>query len=137
MRKIDGSRSISSTMASRSASRNVTTRGSGIHVLGDRLWRRERRLLGELDGVLDLRLDVVVERPELLGAGDAERLHALAEDVDRIALHPLLHLLLAAVLGGVGHRVAAEAVRLGLDEEGQTVLARALDRPPHGVAPLG
>src|SRR5437870_11752697 len=116
MRKIEGSRSNASTMASRSASRNVTTRGSGIHVLGDRLRRRERRLLGKLDGVLDLRLDVVVERSELLGAGDAERLHALAEDVDRIALHILLHLFLAALLGRVGHRVDARAVRRGLDD---------------------
>src|SRR2546425_13296365 len=112
MRKIEESRSISSTMASRSASRNVMTRGSGIHVLGDRLRRRERRLLGELDGVLDLRLDVVVERSALLGAGDAERLHALPEDVDRLALHPLLPPFLAAVLGGVCHHVAASAGEL-------------------------
>src|SRR6058998_3123967 len=103
MRKIEESRSISSTMASRSASRNVMTRGSGIHVLADRLRRGERRLLGELDGVLDLRLDVVVERPELLGVGDAQGLDALPEDVDRVALHPLLHLLPAPVLGRVGH----------------------------------
>src|SRR3989449_5379110 len=136
MRKIEESRSTSATMASRSASRNVMTRGSGIDVFHDRLRRRERRLLGKLDGVRHLPLDLVVERPELLGVGDAERLDALPEDLDRVALHPLLDLLLAPVLRGVGHRVAAEAVRLGLDEEGLARPARALDGSAPGVAHL-
>src|SRR2546430_8303178 len=136
MRKIDGSRSISSAMASRSASRKVITRGSGIDVLADGLRLRERRLLGELDRVGHLRLRLVVEPPELLRARDAERLDALAEDVDRVPLHPLLHLLLGAVLAGIGHRVAAEAVRLGLDEERLARLARPLLAAAPGGAAL-
>src|SRR5438876_64571 len=136
MRKIDGSRSISSAMASRSASRKVITRGSGIDVLADGLRLRERRLLGELDRVGHLRLRLVVEPPELLRARDAERLDALAEDVDRVPLHPLLHLLLGAVLAGIGHRVAAEAIRLGLEEEWLARLARPLHGAARGVAHL-
>src|SRR6059058_1311161 len=96
---MDGSRSISSTIASRSASRKLMMRGSGIDVVLDRFGRGHRRLLGEADGVLDLRLGLVVDRPELLLGRDAEGADALGEDADRVPLHPLLHLLLGAVRG--------------------------------------
>ena len=67
--------------------------------------------------------------------------HALAqqplgERVDRVALAPLGDLLLRAVLLRVGHRVAAEAVGDGLDEDRLPVLARAPDRLAHHVVGL-
>src|SRR5437867_1696470 len=99
MRKMDSSRSISSTMAPRRASRKVMPRRSGIHVLEDGIGRRDRRLLRKLDGVLHLRLRLVVEGPELRLGRDAEGQDALPEDADRVALHPLCHLFLAAILG--------------------------------------
>src|SRR5262245_57363819 len=104
------SRSISSTIASRSASRSVITRGSDIDVLLHRLRRGRWRGLGERDRVLDRRLGLVVDLLQALLGRDAERLHALPQDVDGIALHPLLHLFLGAILGRVGHGVPAEAV---------------------------
>src|SRR5919198_4443791 len=128
MRKMDSSRSISSTMASRRASRKVISRRSGIHVLEDGVGRRDRRLLRELDGVLHLRLRLVVERPQLRLGRDAEGLDTLPQDTDRVALHPPFHLLLAAILGGIGHRVTAEAVGLRLEEERQALLAGSADR---------
>src|SRR5215470_9847584 len=134
MRKIDGSRSISSTIASRSASRNDRTRVSGIHLLRDGGGIRDRRPLRELDGVLHLRLRLVVEGVELLLGRDPELLDALGEDAERIALHPLLELLLAAVLAGIGHGVAAKAIRLGLDEEGLALAARSPDGMAHRLA---
>src|SRR5205814_2128817 len=112
MRKMAWSRSISSTIASRSASRNESTRVSGIHVLLHRLRRGERRALGEPDGLLHLRLGLVVERAELVVGGDAERPDALPEQLDRVALHPLLDLFAGPVLRRIGDRVAAEAIRL-------------------------
>src|SRR5215813_14522516 len=136
MRKIDGSRSISSTIASRSASRNDRTRGSGIHVLPDGGGVGYGGPLREIDGILDLRLRLVVEGVELLLRRDAELLDALGEDADRIALHPLLELLLAAILPRVGHRVPAKAVRLGLDEERLALAACPVDGVAHRLAHL-
>ena len=53
---------------------------------------------------------------------------------DRVALAPLLDLLLGAVLLGVGHRVAAEAVGDGLDEGGPPLVAgHAQGLGDHGV----
>src|SRR6059058_3806577 len=117
---MDGSRSISSTIASRSASRKLMMRGSGIDVVLDRLGRGRRRLLGEADGVLHLRLGLVVDRIQLLVGRDAQGADAPGEDADRVPLHPLLHLFLGAILGRVGDRVAAEAVGLRLEEEGRS-----------------
>src|SRR5262249_4967854 len=122
------SRSISSLMASRSASRNVMTRlDSDIDVLEDRLRRGWRRLLGERHGVRHGGLGLVVELLQALLSGDAERLHAMPQDVDRITLHPLLHLFLGAVLRRVRHGVSAEAIGLRLEEERQALGTRALD----------
>src|SRR5262249_4549688 len=127
MRKMESSRSISSLMASRSASRNEMTRGSDIDVVQDRLRRRLRTRFRELDGVLHDALCLVVELLQGFIRRDTERLHAIAEDLDRIALHPLLDLFLRAVLRRIGHRVSAEAIRLGLEEERQALGARPLD----------
>src|SRR5262249_60755448 len=136
MRKIEGSRSISSTIASRRASRKLSVRGSRIDVLLDGFGRGQWRFLGEADGVLHLRLRLVVETLQLLVGRDAERVDALREDGDRIALHPLLHLFLGAVLGRVGDRVAAEAVRLGLGEEREGLVAGAVDRMARRIPDL-
>src|SRR6185436_9438657 len=106
-----GSRSISSTIASRSASRKLRVRVSGIDVLQQRLGSRDRRPLRELDRVLHARLGLVVDPAELLLVGDPEPEYPLPEHADRVALHPLLDLFLGSVLGCVGHRVTAEAVR--------------------------
>src|SRR5579884_1088660 len=110
MRKMRSSRSISSASASRSASRKVITRGSDIDVLLDRVGRRHGRLLREVDSILALGPDLLVDRLQVLLGGDAEARHALAEHLQRIALHPFLHLFPRPVLGGVGDGVAAEAV---------------------------
>src|SRR5262245_50295602 len=101
---MDGSRSISSTIASRRASRNASMRGSAdIHVPRDGLGRRLGRALRELDGVLHLRDRLGVELLQALERGDPEPFDALAQERDRIAVPPLLHLFLGAILGGVGH----------------------------------
>jgi len=52
----------------------------------------------------------------------------LREGRDRVALAPLLDLLLAAVVLGVGHRVASEAIGDGLDEHRLPLVAGAPDR---------
>src|SRR4026209_1481951 len=103
---MDSSRSISSTMASRSASRNEMTRASGFDIVHHRLGSRKRRLLRELHRILHLRPDLVVDGLDLLRVRDPEALDALRQDENRIALHPLLDLFLRAVLGRIGNRVA-------------------------------
>src|SRR5262249_11066667 len=131
------SRSISSLMASRSASRNVMMRlDSDIDVLEDRLWRGRRRFLGERHGVRHGGLGLVVELLQALLGGDAERLHAMPQDVDRITLHPLLHLFLGAVLRRVRHGVSAEAIGLRLEEERKALGARSLDGVPRRLPHL-
>src|SRR6187455_3849521 len=98
MRKMDGSRSISSTIASRSASRNASVRGSAdIDVPHDRLGPRLGRILRELHGVLHLGDGFRVELLQPLERGDAERLDTLAEQRDRIAVPPLLYFFLGAI----------------------------------------
>src|SRR5207244_2097878 len=87
--------------------------------------RRRRRLLGEADGVLHLRLGLAIERPELLVGRDTEGADAPGDDAERVALHPLLHLLLGAVLGRVRDRLAAAAVGLRLVEERRAVAEEA------------
>src|SRR5262245_34469640 len=110
---MDSSCSISSTMASRRASRNDRTRASDIDVVQDGLGRRRRARLRELDRILHAGLRLAVELLQALVGGDPERLHPLTEDLDGIALHPLLDLFLGAVLGRVAAGVAPEAVGLG------------------------
>src|SRR4030095_4137263 len=107
---MDSSRSISSTMASRRASRNDRTRASDIDVIQDGLGRWRGARLSELDRVLHDGLRLAVELFQAVVGGDPEGLHALTEDLDGIALHPLLDLFLGAVLGRVGDGVAPKAV---------------------------
>src|SRR5437773_10073330 len=94
------------------------------------------RLLGEADGVLHLRLGLVVDRIQLLVGLDAQGADAPGEDADRVPLHPLLHLFLGAILGRVGDRVAAEAVGLRLEEEGQVVFSGSTDGVARRLAHL-
>src|SRR5687767_14469578 len=96
--------------------------------LVDRLRPSGRALLGELHGVGDLGLDLLVDPSELvLFAARGEE--ALARDAQGIALLlALLDLFARAVLAGIRHRVAAEAVRDDLDERRALAAARAIDR---------
>src|SRR5512143_845065 len=102
MRTMEESRSISSLIASRRASRKLSVRvsgmGSGLDMVFHRRGVRQRRRLGELDGVLHDGLRLVVELRQLLAGGDAERTDARPQNRDRIALHPLRHFLLRAIL---------------------------------------
>src|SRR4051794_40217097 len=99
-----------------------------VDVVVERLGRREGRLVGEAHGVVDDADDGLVHAIGLALLEDALLLEAPREDLDRVALAPLGDLLLRAVLLGVGHRVAAEAVGDRLDEHGLALLARLLER---------
>src|SRR4051812_49027956 len=109
IRKTVSSRSISSASAWPTASRE---RNSDIQVVVDRLQLRERRLLGDLHGRVDERDRLLVQRIEI------DIVEALRERLDRVALAPLLDVLVGAVLLGVCHRVALVAVRDGLEQLG-------------------
>ena len=99
-----------------------------VDVVVERLGRREGRLVGERDGLVDPLDDRLVELLRLALLEDALLLELAREDLDRVVLAPLLDLLLAAVLLGVGHRVAAEAVGDRLDEHRLAIVARLLER---------
>src|SRR5262245_50013739 len=99
MRKTRSSRSISSVIAARRASRYcITAIGSGLlrdeggdrDVLVERLDRRLGRLLGELDRLLDLLLDLLVHVVELLLGDPAALLEDRLVDDDRVALPGLV-----------------------------------------------
>src|SRR3954451_1925881 len=69
---------------------------------------RLRRVLGEARGLVDDVADLLVEPLEPLLVALPAVEHPLAQALDRVVPLPhLLHLLLRAVLGGIGHRVAA------------------------------
>src|SRR5437016_257358 len=121
IRKTRSSRSISSSSASRSAARNSFS-GIPVHLplaavplpvqLVD---RRVGARVRELDGLLDLRLHAVLELPQLLRGGDPRLAQLDLEADDRVALAPVLLLLVGPVLVGVDDRVALEAVVDRLD----------------------
>src|SRR5437764_10225157 len=104
IRKMLSSRSISSRSASRRAARNsfsgiaVHLPLPGVEVSIELVHGRVRALVGEADGLLDLRLDAVLDRPQLLRAGDAGLAELRLEAHHRIAVAPLLLLLVGAVL---------------------------------------
>ena len=89
------------------------------------------RVVGELDGLVDRLLGLLVELLDVLVGHQPVLGHPLAEVVDRVALAPLLDLLLGAVLLGVGHGVAAVAVGHRLHQLRLALLARALERLAH------
>src|SRR3954451_12876837 len=116
------SRSSSSRSAWLSASRY---RSSGnVEVVVDRLGRGELRGLGELDGLVDPPRRGLVE----LGHGVLGELELGGVGGDRVALAPVLDLLLLPVLLGVGHRVPGEPVGHGLDEQRHALGPDLLDR---------
>ena len=102
----------------------------------ERLRRRERGAVGEGHGVVDARDRRLVELLRLALLEHALLHEPVPERGDRVALAPLGDLLLRAVLLGVGHRVAAEAVGDGLDEHRLAVLAGAPDRLAHDLVGL-
>ena len=104
-----------------------------VDVVVERVEVGERRVVGELDGLVH-RLDrLLVQLLELVLRDHVLILEALGERLDRVALAPLLDLVLRAVLLGVGHRVAAEAVGHGLHELRLALLARALQSARYDV----
>ncbi len=85
-------------------------------------------LSAKRDGLVDALDDGRVHLLGLALLEDALLLELAREDLDRVLLAPLGDLLLGAVLLGVGHRVAAEAVGDRLDEHRLALLARLLQR---------
>src|SRR5262245_5938572 len=88
------------------------------------------------DRLVDPVVDVLLDR---LHVGLGEHVggqHLLAEQRDRIAQLLALDLVLRAVdrAGRVAHRVAAVAVRVGLEERGRLLLSRPGDRAGHRLA---
>src|SRR5665213_1676687 len=127
MRKTRSSRCISSRSAWFSASLYVTiaisalSRGRGrsrvagrvdVHILGERVERWLRALVGKVPRVLHRRANFGIDGSHLLVRPFAALLHLRAQQSDRIALHVLVDLLLAAVRAArsIGHRVPHEAV---------------------------
>src|SRR5512140_1633164 len=135
MWKTRGSRRISSKRALLSASRYIIS-GMGGSVRrcrrGSLVERREelghvrlRRLPGEGDGLVELRLDGVADLLQLRLGPDAR-----PEDDERIPRLPLGQELLVHVRARVVHVVAAVAVGLRLDERGTLAAEGARDRGP-------
>ena len=91
----------------------------------------ERRVVGELHGLVDPLDRLLVHRLDLVLLQHALVHEPLGEGGDRVALAPLLDLLLGAVLLRVGHGVAAVAVGHGLHELRLALLARAPERVGH------
>src|SRR3954470_17535252 len=89
-----------------------------LDVVVERFRLGVRRVVGELDRLVDDGDRRLVEFLEVLVREHLVLDEALAERRDRVALAPLLDLLLRAVLLRVGHRVAAEAIGDRLDEHG-------------------
>ena len=107
-----------------------------VDVVVERLGGRERRLVGERNRLVDAGDRRIVQLLRLAFLEHPAAQEPLGERVDRIALAPLRDLLLRAVLLRVGHRVPAEAIRDGLDEDRLAVLARAPDRFAHRLVGL-
>src|SRR5206468_13130318 len=87
-----------------------------VHVLVEVVGLRVRALVGELDDVLDLVVDLDANVLEVLLIGEAALLELVLKGDDRVGLAPLLLVLVGAVLVRVDHGVAAEAVAESLDE---------------------
>src|SRR4051794_4946077 len=102
--------------------------GAGVRARLEKLGAGLGALFGETNGLLDLTLDVGVDLREAVA--EARRLEVDARAGERVALLALLELGRGAVLAGVAHRVAAEAVGAHLDEGRLAALARTR----HGFA---
>ena len=95
-----------------------------VHVVVERLERRRGALVRELHRLVDDLDRLAVQFLEALLVQVAGLLQELRVGLDRVALAPLLHLLLGPVDLGVGRGVAAEAVGERLDQRGLAILAR-------------
>ena len=84
--------------------------------------------------VVDLRRDRALELVEVAVLEQAALPQHGREEVDRIALAPVLDLLLRPVEIGVGHRVGAEAVGAELHQARALAAAHRLDPALRGVA---
>ena len=99
-----------------------------VHVVIQRVGRREGRCLRESDSLVHLHTRSLVDLRACGGVEDPLTLQQIAEHGDRVALAPVGDLLLGAIILGVGHRVAAEAVGDGLDEHRPALLAYPTQR---------
>src|SRR4051794_18890271 len=125
MRNTLSSRTISSVIAARRASRYCMTAMFARSLLGDMggdgdvlvegVEGRLGGVLGELDRLVHLGLDLLVHLFQAALVDPAALLQERLVQDDRVALLGLVGLLLGAVLHRVAHRVAAEAVGAGLD----------------------
>src|SRR3954468_1472901 len=122
MMKTSSSSRIAVTNASRTASRYVS---SGIDVLERVLRRRVGAVLRELHRRLDDLRHLGVDLCEIV-VGHS---HALAQDLDRIALRTqLLRLILRTVDLRVADVVTAEALAVEMQEHGALTGARVVER---------
>src|SRR2546430_599630 len=125
MMKTRSSRSISSTMACRMASRTLISgirlpqlsNRVGVDVAVERLGLGPGALVGEAHRLVDGRIDLALDLVQFLALDGPFRQQVLGVGAQRVILAPGLDLFLRAVELGVGGRVAAEAVAHGLDEE--------------------
>src|SRR5690606_933704 len=91
--------------------------------------RRVARLLGRL---VDLPLRFGLDRDERVLA-DAEVEQPFPVTRNRVLAEPLLDLFVRPVLAGIGARVAAVAIRLGLDQARAAAAARGVERADRGL----
>src|SRR5437773_4557660 len=100
----------------------------GVDILQDLVRLGMRALLRELDRFLELALDAL-DRRQLVRLVDHPALHEnLLEPRNRVALLPVLQLLLRAVVRGIDLGVAVPPVRLHLDQGRTVPFAGAADR---------
>src|SRR5215467_12946481 len=94
-----GSRRISSAIASRTASLNVSSRVSGINVLIHLVWMRIWSSDGKFGGFVHLRLYVGMELIQTELVGEIFRHQPIAEQFDRITVgFPRLFFLLGTIV---------------------------------------
>ena len=98
-----------------------------VEVVVERVERRLRRGVGELDRLEHLGLDLLADRGEVVVGDRAGLDQPPGEDLDRVAALPLLDLVLVAVDLGIGGRVAAVAIGERLDERRPPVAAGDLE----------
>src|SRR5262249_17517665 len=120
--KTRGSRRISSAIASRTASPNVSSRVSGINILIHLVWSWIRSSDGELNGLFHFRLYFGVDLIELSALGEVLGGHPIGQQFERIPLSlPHLFFLFRAVVlaADVADMMSQETIGLA-DQECRT-----------------
>src|SRR5260370_29847056 len=107
-----------------------------VNALANRVERRLRAFVGELDRIFDSNVDFGVHRGELGVRGALLMQQSAAQIFYRIALLPDSLFALGAILGRIGHRMTAKSVSDRLDQRGTVALARARNRRHHRGANL-